>query len=248
MTGKSREGADTMERRKTDLACVQETKWKGAKAREITGGFKLFYNGGNNKRNGVGIIVKKEWQDNIMEIKRTSDRLMSMKLVKQNGKINIVSAYAPQVGCSLDEKEAFWEELEDLIRGLPEDEQVIIGADLNGYIGKENEGYEQWHGGYNYAARNVEGEEILEFSQAYDMAIANTFFKQRDEHYISNKSGPNKTVIDYMGKAHKNCIIGQLFCLHHITGTASIIRLKLYVYIVENSETFKIIYSFMQFK
>ena len=82
-----------MERRKIDLACVQETKWKGAKAREIGGGFKLFYNGGNNKRNGVGIIVKNEWQDNIMEIKRTSDRLMSMKLVKQNGKINIVAAH-----------------------------------------------------------------------------------------------------------------------------------------------------------
>ena len=52
----------------------------------------------------------------------------------------------------------------------------------------------------------------------------------------------------YMGKAHKNCIIGQKFCLHHITGTAFIIRLKLYVYIVENSETFQKIYSFMQFK
>ena len=136
--------------------------------------------------------------DNIMEIKRTSDILMSMKLVKQNGKINIVSAYAPQVGCSLDEKEAFWEELEDLIRGFPEDEQVIIGADLNGQVGKENGGYEQWHGGYSYGARNVEGEELLEFSQAHDMAIANTFFKKRDEHYICYKSGPNKTVIDYI--------------------------------------------------
>ena len=69
MTGKSREVADTMERRNIDIACVQETKWKGAKAREIGGGFKLFYNGGNNKRNGVGVIVKKEWQDNTMEIK-----------------------------------------------------------------------------------------------------------------------------------------------------------------------------------
>ena len=53
---------------------------------------------------------------------------------------------------------------------------------------------------------------------------------------------------ELMGKAHKNCIIGKKFCLHHITGTAFIIRLKLYVYIVENSESFQKIYSFMQFK
>ena len=53
----------------------------------------------------------------------------------------------------------------------------------------------------------------------------------------------------HMGKAHKNCIIGQKFCLHHITGTAFIIRLKLYAYnIVENSETFQKIYSFMHLK
>ena len=34
-----------------------------------------------------------------------------------------------------------------------------------------------------------------------------------------------------MGNAHKNCI-GQQFSLHHITGTAFIIRLKLYAYYI----------------
>ncbi|XP_069971543.1 craniofacial development protein 2-like [Penaeus vannamei] len=33
--------------------CVQETKWKGCKAKEIGNVFKLFYNGSNGKRNGV---------------------------------------------------------------------------------------------------------------------------------------------------------------------------------------------------
>ena len=62
-------------------------------------------------------------------------------------------------------------------------------------------------------------------------------------------SGMNRlTIWNHMGKAHKNCIIGQKFCLHHITGTAFIIRLTLYAYIVQNSETFQKIYSFMHFK
>ena len=39
-----------------DIMCVQETKWKGCKAREIGNGFKLFYTGSDGKRNGVGII------------------------------------------------------------------------------------------------------------------------------------------------------------------------------------------------
>ena len=42
-----------------------------------------------------------------------------------------------------------------------------------------------------------------------------------------------------MDKAHKNCIVGKIFCLHHITGTAFITRLKLYAYIVKDTETFQ---------
>ena len=35
MTGKSKEIADIMHRRKIMIACVQETKWKGSKTKEI---------------------------------------------------------------------------------------------------------------------------------------------------------------------------------------------------------------------
>ena len=66
--------------------------------------------------------------------------------------------------------------------------------------------------------------------------------------FLRHEVGLDTRKYTHKGKAHKNCIIGQKFCLHHITGTAFIIRLKLYVYIVENSETFQKIYSFMQFK
>ena len=45
ITGKSRELADMMERRKVHILCVQVTRWKGSKARNIGGGYKLFYHG-----------------------------------------------------------------------------------------------------------------------------------------------------------------------------------------------------------
>ena len=38
MTGRGRELADLMERRNADILCLQETKWKGSKARSIGGG------------------------------------------------------------------------------------------------------------------------------------------------------------------------------------------------------------------
>ena len=56
-------------------------------------------------RNGIGIILSKEWQDKILEIKRISDRIMTMKLVSGNTMFNIISVYASQVGCSQQEKD-----------------------------------------------------------------------------------------------------------------------------------------------
>lgn len=42
-----------MQRRKVDIWCVQETRWKSSKAGSLGAGFKLFYYGVGGKRNGV---------------------------------------------------------------------------------------------------------------------------------------------------------------------------------------------------
>ena len=61
MTGRSRELADLMMRRRINILCVQETRWKGNKARELGEGCKLIYGGANDQgRNGVGIILDNE--------------------------------------------------------------------------------------------------------------------------------------------------------------------------------------------
>ena len=97
MTGRGRELADMMERRNVDILCLQETKWKGSKARNIGGGCKLFYNGADGRKNGIGIVVREELAESVLEMKRVSDRLMTMKLEIKDSILNIVSAYAPQV-------------------------------------------------------------------------------------------------------------------------------------------------------
>ncbi|KAK3517731.1 hypothetical protein QTP70_016775, partial [Hemibagrus guttatus] len=118
MTGKGRELADVMERRKVDILCVQETRWKGSKARSIGAGFKLFYYGVDSKRNGVGVVLKEEFVRNVLEVKRVSDRVMSLKLEIEGVMLNVVSGYAPQVGCELEEKERFWSELDEVMESM----------------------------------------------------------------------------------------------------------------------------------
>ncbi|KAI5626476.1 hypothetical protein C0J50_13765, partial [Silurus asotus] len=55
----------------------------------------------------------------------------------------VISAYAPQVGCEMKEKERFWSELDEVVDGVPRKERLVIGADFNGHVGEGNRGDEE---------------------------------------------------------------------------------------------------------
>ncbi|KAK3544418.1 hypothetical protein QTP86_011156 [Hemibagrus guttatus] len=196
--GKGRELADMMERRKVDILCVQETRWKGSKARSIGAGFKLFYYGVDSKRNGVGVVLKEEFVRNVLDVKRVSDRVMSLKLEIEGVLLNVVSGYAPQVGCELGEKERFWSELDEVMESIPTGERVVIGADFNGHVGEGNTGDEEVMGKFGVKERNLEGQMVVEFPKRMDMGVVNTYFQKREEHRVTYKSGGRRTQVDYI--------------------------------------------------
>ena len=106
LTSKSIELVQALYRRKVNIACIQETKWVGAKAREIDG-YKLWYSSGTKVRNGVGILVEKELIDRVVEVRRKSDRIMYIKLVLGAIVLDVISVYAPQMGLTNDIKRFF---------------------------------------------------------------------------------------------------------------------------------------------
>ncbi|KAK3569551.1 hypothetical protein QTP86_034820 [Hemibagrus guttatus] len=174
-----------MERRKVDILCVQETRWKGSKARSIGAGFKLFYYGVDSKRNGVGVVLKEEFVRNVLEVKRVSDRVMSLKLEIEGVMLNVVSGYAPQVGCELEEKERFWSEFDEVMESIPTGERVVIRADFNGHVGEGNRGDEEVMGKFGVKERNLEVQMLVDFAKRMDMAVVNTYFQKREEHRLT---------------------------------------------------------------
>ena len=112
LTGRSRELADLMDRRKVNTLWIQETRWKGNRLKELREGCKLIYSGANpDSRNGVGIILDKVWREDFVGVVRRNDRIMRVKLCAGEMNANVVCAYAPQVGCTDFEKEEFWRHL-----------------------------------------------------------------------------------------------------------------------------------------
>ncbi|KAJ7971324.1 Craniofacial development protein 2 [Quillaja saponaria] len=126
----------------------------------------MWYTGKTRNRNGVAIIVDGNLKDEVVEIKRKSDRIILVKLMIDEEAFNIISAYAPQIGLEESTKKAFWEDLKEIVQGVPLGEKLFIGADLNGHVGSTNAGFESVHGGYGYGVRNEGGESILDFAVA----------------------------------------------------------------------------------
>ena len=88
--------------------------------------------------------------------------------------------------------------LDGLIRAVPSSEKLFIGGDLNGHVGTTSAGFEAVHGGFGYGSRNQEGEEVLDFAVAFDLMIANTFFRKRESHLVTFSSGQHSSQIDFV--------------------------------------------------
>jgi hypothetical protein len=84
-----------------------------------------------------------------------------IKLIFEDLILNVISAYAPQVGLSDDVKRRFWEDLEDMVRGVPSSEKLFIGGDLNGHVGTVTGGFERIHEGFGYGESVVTQQKLL---------------------------------------------------------------------------------------
>ena len=201
MVSRSGEVVDALHRRNIDFCCAQETRWKGECARILAAiglRYKFFWQGCNKGTAGVGVFIAERWIDSAVNVVRVNERIMYVKLVigKQIG--NSVSAYAPQVGLSAEEKDDFWDSFIIVLSGIPKHESIFIGSDMNGHVGRDADGYGGVHGGIGFGTRNAEGERILEFGDAVDMVVCNTFFKKKDSKLITYQSGDNRSMIEYL--------------------------------------------------
>ena len=192
IVSRSGEVVGALHRRKIEFCCAQETRWKGEIARMIgTNGrrYQLFWQDCNEGTAGVGVIITEIWIDSVVDVFRVNERIMNVKLVIGN----IVLDYAPQVCLSAEEKDDFWDSFIIVLSGIPKQESIFIGRNMNCHVGRYVDGY----GGMGFGTRNAEGERILEFGDAVGMVVCNTFFKKENKA-ITYQSGDNRSMIHYL--------------------------------------------------
>ncbi|XP_060185714.1 uncharacterized protein LOC132615149 [Lycium barbarum] len=112
---------------------------------------------------------------------------MAIKLVVGGFSLNIISAYMPQEGLDEEEKRRFWEDLDEVVGGVPPTENLFVGGYFNGHIGSVSRGYDDVHGGFGYGDRNGVGVSLLDFAKAFGLVVANLSFPKKEEHLWSGE-------------------------------------------------------------
>ena len=118
MKGRSHEVARMLARRNAYICCVQEVRYKRYSTTTLGEGsvkYNFWYSSSSSDTNGVGILVRQELAEDVIEVEKISDRIMRIKIVFGTTINNIISVYAPQVGRPNTEKDAFREKLEDIL-------------------------------------------------------------------------------------------------------------------------------------
>src|SRR3989442_7987530 len=109
MSGRDGEVADMAGRRCLDFCCLQETRWRGVGNKclgEEGKSYKFFWSGGKNPVAGVGVLVAEKWVENVIEVRKLSERIMLIRVAIGTNILNVI-CYAPQKGRPTVEKEEF---------------------------------------------------------------------------------------------------------------------------------------------
>ena len=99
MKQKASEVVETVSRRRVDLCCLQETRWKMEGVKQIVGKdsrFKLFWSGNDKGTGGVGVLLAEEWWEKVFEVVRVSDRIILIRMTIGKTVFVFVCVYAPQ--------------------------------------------------------------------------------------------------------------------------------------------------------
>ena len=121
-----------------------------------------------------------------------------MKMELDRVILNVISAYAPQMGRIREEKETFWLDPDETVKKIPRNERIVVEADLNGRVREGNYGDKECMGKHGLGKGNNEGQAVVDFAKRRELAITNTYFVKKPAHRVTYSSGGHSSQVDYI--------------------------------------------------
>ncbi|XP_076030920.1 uncharacterized protein LOC143019109 [Oratosquilla oratoria] len=176
-----------MKERHWDLIGLSETRMRGEDVRAIHEDYLLVHKGAEDGKYGVGFIISPQLANRVKNVRPVSNCLIGLTLQMNHGYLDIIQVCAPQQKRSNNEKEKFYETLQDLVDSMPNRDNQVIMGDFNGHIGLRTSLLKDVIGPFSIGDVNPNGvyshgERITDFCVRNGLSIMNTFFQHRSSH------------------------------------------------------------------
>ena len=170
-----------------DIAALQETRLADCgtlKEQDYT-----FYWIGKDaqapREHGVGFAIRNRLLGMIEPANSGSERLMVIQLNTSTGPVTLVSAYSPTLMATAEAKDAFYEELSQIISRTPDGHQLVILGDFNARVGADHASWPECLGQFGVGAMNENGQRLLELCTFHSLCVTNTYFSTKPQHKVS---------------------------------------------------------------
>ncbi|KAK4876496.1 hypothetical protein RN001_009002 [Aquatica leii] len=190
-----------LEQYKMDITAVQEIRWPNAGNMKMSKSV-IFFSGNSDNRHeyGTGFVLRETLINSVIDFEPVNERICCIRLKGRCYNYSLISVYAPTEETEEEEKEKFYEQLEQIFGSLPQQDMKIILGDLNAKIGKE-ETLRPHIGKHSlHDQSNDNGLRIADFAAANNLCVKSTMFEHKDIHkqtWVSN-DGRTRNQIDHI--------------------------------------------------
>ena len=172
-----------------DVAALQEVRLSGeGQIREA--GRTFFWKGypeGEPRRAGVAFAIRNELADKLSELPvGISERIMKLRIkMASNRCMTLINVYAPTMTYPDEEKEAFYSQLREITRNVPQPDKLILVGDFNARVGNDHRTWGSVLGKFGKGQQNPNGELLTCLCAELDLAITNTYFYHRENQFYT---------------------------------------------------------------
>ena len=102
---------------------------------------------------------------------------MSIRIRIRAGYITVISAYAPTLLASDEDKDEFYQQLSDLLSSILAGHDIALLGDFNARIGADADSWTSVIGRFGVGKINENGQRLLELCSLFNLSVASSFFK-----------------------------------------------------------------------
>ena len=173
-----------------DIAALQETRLaEEGRIDEVGTGYSFFWKGvdeGEDRQAGVGFAIKTDFVKNLTELPTgISKRVLTLRVPLQCGRYaTIISAYAPILKSTDEDKGIFYDELRSVLFRVPVEDKIWLCGDFNARVGNDHDSWAPL-GKHGIGKSNDNGLLLLHLCNEFNLVIGNSLFQQSDHKKVT---------------------------------------------------------------